>query len=506
MEQPPPLSEVKGNYFIKTGYTSRSRVEYFDDVRPDQSTITHQPDVYPLVGHIAERFECDTIIDIGCGTAGKLMALAPKFRTIGVDFGANIDFCRANYTHGEWIAHDLESGDPMPIPVDVLRRSAIVSSDVIEHLLHLEPYLAELRRLLEHAPIAVLSTPERDLVRGHGDFGPPANPHHVREWNLAEFEQLMRAAVKPPAYLGLTMNQDQTLEKKTILAVLENKGTSTWERPPDNFEVLALVTAYNEADVIEQCVRHLRNQHCRVHVVENWSTDATPEILGGLAAVDPGITFERFPSDGPTGSYDWRNLLRRIDDIAAHSDADWCIHNDADEVRRGPWEGVSLREALYRVQAAGFNAVDHTVLNFWPVDESFTSEMDLEAHFQFFEFGPNPGHQVQIKAWRNRGDSVRLQDSGGHEAQFMGRRVYPYNFELKHFPIRSTSQGLRKVLQDRVPRWNAEERELGWHVHYDDIDQSGDGLSRDPGKLNNYTADFHVRYLTERLGRVGAQR
>lgn len=499
--------ESRHNYFIKPGYMSRSVVEYFDDAAADESVITHQPDVYPFLGHLAWRFGCHTVIDIGCGKAAKLMALAPRFRTIGVDFGPNIDFCRANYSSGEWIAHDLEKGDPLPIPVEVLRRSAIVSSDVIEHLIDPGPYLTELRRLLKYAPVALLSTPERDLVRGPDDLGPPANPHHVREWNLPEFRRLLQAADLPPAFSGLTMNQDQTLEKKTILTVVENVQTSTWkQQPPDSFDVLAIVTAYNEADVIRHCVQRLRSEQCRVHVIENWSTDSTPEILEQLAGTDPGITFERFPTGGPTGSYDWRNLLQRVDDVAAQSGADWCMHHDADEIRRGPWPDVSLRDALYRVQMAGFNAVDHTVVNFWPVDDTFTDDTPLEAHFRLFEFGRNPGHQLQVKAWRNKGDSVRLPESGGHEAQFAGRCVYPYNFELRHYPIRSTGQGLRKVFQDRKPRWNTEERKMGWHSHYDHVEESGEGLLRDPATLHEYTWDFHTTYLTERLGRVGAHR
>jgi hypothetical protein len=33
----------------------------------------------------------------------------------------------------------------------------------------------------------VISTPERDIVRGGNDFGPPENPAHYREWNGTEF-------------------------------------------------------------------------------------------------------------------------------------------------------------------------------------------------------------------------------------------------------------------------------------------------------------------------------
>ena len=112
-----------------------------------------------------------------------------------------------------------------------------------------------------------------------------------------------------------------------------------------------------------------------MHVVDNWSNDGTPEAIEDLLC--NGVTLERFPDTGSDQMYDWKDLLRRIEDVAADVSADWCVLHDADEVRQSPWLEVSLRNSLWKVQQVGANAVDFTRLDFRPVDDSFTSDADL---------------------------------------------------------------------------------------------------------------------------------
>ena len=89
---------------------------------------------------------------------------------------------------GKWIEWNLESSGRIPLRKNLLRRAVVVCSDVIEHLVDPEPLIENLRSWLDYAPIVILTTPERDLVRGPNDLGPPINPSHVREWSLAELE------------------------------------------------------------------------------------------------------------------------------------------------------------------------------------------------------------------------------------------------------------------------------------------------------------------------------
>jgi hypothetical protein len=58
---------------------------------------------------------------------------------------------------------------------------------------------------------------------------------------------------------------------------------------------------------------------------------------------------------------------------------------------------VDLRRALYAVDRAGSNCVDHTVIEFPPVDDDFAAGTDFEAHFTRFDFGRNPGHFVELR-------------------------------------------------------------------------------------------------------------
>ena len=67
---------------------------------------------------------------------------------------------------------------------------------------------------------------------------------------------------------------------------------------------------------------------------------------------------------------------------------------------------AGLRDALYHVQRCGYDAVDHTVIDFPPVEAALPPDDDFEAHMRHFEFGRRPG------------------------------RVFPYKFLAKHYPVR----------------------------------------------------------------------
>jgi hypothetical protein len=90
------LSEAlaAANYGIKEGYIARDEPRYFEDSIPDEPDVVRQPQVYDIAGYLAERYGCTTIIDIGSGRATKLAPLADRFQIIGIDYGANLDYCR----------------------------------------------------------------------------------------------------------------------------------------------------------------------------------------------------------------------------------------------------------------------------------------------------------------------------------------------------------------------------------------------------------------------------
>lgn len=489
-------------YFTKAGYRSRERPEYFADVLRETEGVVHQPHVYPFAAHLAARYGCTHVIDLGCGRAQKLAPLHPEFQPVGVDIGANVEWCRETYRFGEWIEWDFERPGALPIAPELARRSVVVCADVIEHLVDPTHLLSNLRLLLEEAPVALLSTPERDLVRGSMHTGPPDNVHHAREWNLDELQALLEWARLRPSFVGLTSSRNDTLAKTTTLAVLEGARTPIRRPAPDSFRVVAGMCVHNEADIMEGTFRFLQAEGVEVYVLDNWSTDGTAEIAEGY--LGRGVVgLERFPREGPAPAFEWHAALRRLEELALDGPNDWFILADADGRVVPPWPGVTLRDALHYVDRCGFNCVDHTVLDFRPTDDDFCEEHDLEEHLRRFEFGRRPGHFLQRKAWKKLGRKVDMASTGGHDAQFDGRRIYPYKFLLKHYPIRSQRHGERKVFAERLPRWSREEREAGWHIQYDALGDDRRFL-REPEELEEFVEpDFSRRYLVERLSGIG---
>jgi glycosyl transferase family 2 len=258
---------------------------------------------------------------------------------------------------------------------------------------------------------------------------------------------------------------------------------------PPELSVVAIVAAYNEADIIGQVVGDLIEHNVQVYVLDDGSTDGTADAVERFVG-DGVLQIERLPAAGRDTSpapFDWERILRRKAELAQTLRADWFIHHDADEFRESPWRGVPLADAIRRVDALGFNAIDFLSLDFWPVHDRFRAGDDVRAEFTHYA-ARAPYDRVQIRCWKNVGRPVDLASSGGHEAQFDGRNVFPVRFISRHYPIRSQAHGERKVFQERQGRFREEERARGWHVQYDAMHE-GMSFIRDPTTLTPYDPD-----------------
>ena len=239
-----------------------------------------------------------------------------------------------------------------------------------------------------------------------------------------------------------------------------------------SFRATAFVCCYNEADIIGDVVRHLHEQGVDVHVVDNWSQDESATIVKKLGVMN----YEKFPSDGPSPYYSWRLLLQRVEELAYRSDADWIIHHDADEIRRSPRPGESLLDGLERVGRGGYSAVNFQVYHFMPVDDLYVG--DPERHFRYYTVNHPDSRMRQVKAWKRTEHRVDLASTGGHFAKFPGMMVSPEFFTLKHYPLRTSAQAERKVIRERVGRYDPVERAMKWHVQYDGLAVSRQWIRR----------------------------
>ena len=264
---------------IRDGYTARPAPRYFADAPQGR---VYQPDVYRDLARIGARLGSRRLIDVGCGNAEKLVVHRGAFELVGIDYGPNIEACRARYDFGTWIEADLGAPGPLLEDSALLERATLVCSDVIEHVPAAERLVEKLAGALETADALLISTPERAILRGADDVGPPRNEAHVREWTIRELSAFLRRSGLQHGTIGLTRSHDQTTQQGTILAVYPRDAELL-----DAIEDVLIDAPLTAAPPLTLRQRVARRLAGEVRVEE--AQDPAPRVLRGrLVEAEPG--------------------------------------------------------------------------------------------------------------------------------------------------------------------------------------------------------------------------
>jgi glycosyltransferase involved in cell wall biosynthesis len=251
---------------------------------------------------------------------------------------------------------------------------------------------------------------------------------------------------------------------------------------------IAFIPVFNEADILPWTLMHLAQQGVDVYILDNWSTDESLEIVRQNRNLVGFESFPRFRTAGGCELYQWRATLERIEQLSKEAGCGyrWCMLHDADEIRRSPVPDETLNDMFTRVAEEGYNQVGFKCITFRAIDDTWDVAQEHaspEEAFRMYDPTVLDARLPHIKAWR--AGQVELSSSGGHHAHVWHAQVYPTPAILKHYPIRSTSHGRRKVLRERLPRYMADERAQKWHVQYDRI-AAGQNWLADPATLLEY--------------------
>src|SRR5208337_5370884 len=115
------------------------------------------------------------------------------------------------------------------------------------------------------------------------------------------------------------------------------------------------------------------------------------------------------------------------------------------------------------------------------------SEMDVRKRMKYYTWNDD-GY---FHCWRVC-EGITVVDGGGHYPVFPEHvkvRVCPTKYVLRHYRIRSYLHGLKKIFEERLPRYPDEERRKGWHVHYDRFGRDERFFVIDSRNLNKYDDD-----------------
>ena len=207
--------------------------------------------------------------------------------------------------------------------------------------------------------------------------------------------------------------------------------------------IVGLCIAKNEADIIEAMVRHNLGYLDQLHVVDNESADATPEILAALQGEFGGRLSWTVDRRAGHGQQAMTNEL--LPDLAQRTDAAQVVLLDADEFIRAEADYFrgSLRASDMPVQLKWVNYV--------PTAGDDQAERNPVARIRH-------RRRREVMKWGKitvpRGLIGHAQVGAGNHSLLLGARV-PFmtdqRLTLAHFPVRSREQLISKVL---IGSWN----------------------------------------------------
>lgn len=282
-----------------------------------------------------------------------------------------------------------------------------------------------------------------------------------------------RSQTRPPP----TQRKKPTVRSKSIPPIiipsLIDKQYKPHKQLPPSSNIVAIYNTFNEEDIIESALIDMIRQDVHVHVMDHHSKDGTMKILNQIQQTYPDMV--RIQTSQVPPGFNLAALTKEKQQLAQQQyQGWWCLHIDADELRRSPWPELNLRQSLHKVEAEGYNAVNHVLLEFKPETTPLISGGDLLGHFHQCYFRNLDRKLNQIKTWKQGSREVNLSQIGEQSVKFVGRKVYPQSFLLLHFPFRTFEQAAKKIFKERKPVFNKKEKLHGMHSQYNKYKTTAD--------------------------------
>jgi SAM-dependent methyltransferase len=216
---------------------SQDAFERLDIDRPDSDPV--QLRLHTARYEFARQWAREKrVLDIACGTGygTAVLARAGARAVLGIDLDRNtIERARSqfNLPAVSFTVGDAEAPQ-VAGPFDL-----IVSFETIEHLPRPERFLSSMNRLLAADGTFLVSTPCRES--GSVDDR-PQNPFHVREWNQAEFTQMVERSFRRVTMHGqlIEFAKNRLPLNRTLARLVTSVLAPTRLRNMHSFDVLPL--------------------------------------------------------------------------------------------------------------------------------------------------------------------------------------------------------------------------------------------------------------------------
>ena len=128
------------------------------------------------------------VLDLGCGIGDSTYDLSKDAkRMIGVELDSERLKCAFDNFSNTNLSYLVMDGCSLGFADNVF--NIVVSLEVIEHLEKQDKFLSEIMRVLKDGGIAIISTPNKDILRNEGT---KSSSSHIKELTFKEFKAILK--------------------------------------------------------------------------------------------------------------------------------------------------------------------------------------------------------------------------------------------------------------------------------------------------------------------------
>ncbi len=294
-------------------------------VSTDVHEDVHPPDVGPFVGFLAERLQADHVVVLG---GSELVFAAPHSTQV-------LGFDSARSLPAGWRSWDFASPLVPRLPDIDFGRAIACASDPLRPGGDDALVFGELGELARRCLLTIVSAPA-------GQIG--------------DVDARLTSAGLAGTFSGVTRSADlDEAPRDRAVWVIENPSfplTRTDIPTPDDFKVMrsSLCTTKKTSSKGPSKISW-RKERTRMSSTTGQRTARTSSRNVIWAAASSASRGVRSPV--PPDYFDLKSLLVRLEELTQIvNKGDSFIKHNADEARRSPSPGVSLRDGLWRVQLA----------------------------------------------------------------------------------------------------------------------------------------------------------
>lgn len=204
----------------------------------------------------------------------------------------------------------------------------------------------------------------------------------------------------------------------------------------------------NEADIIECFVRHNMVFVDRMYIIDDRSTDTTPEILRRLAEEFPNLSLVK---DGWTsGFFQGPRTTKLMDHALAEEDWDIVTALDADEFIAAS-SRQQFEEDLAGIPAGMAGSFGEICYIPSPEDDPAILDPRQRILTSINRNGPHGFKAIVPRALRRHGHVE--YDNGNHRVRFEGVAMENWRLPrvmIAHYPVRSVDQAILKAMMHYV--------------------------------------------------------